>query len=178
MDFWLPGTQQGLWVSNLGLTSSPSSWGPFLVSISQVCFSHHPLSLRTLFTTGGKTRRTRHNCNNCQIPRHLSEQTVNLLIINPLIIMSIYYWFLFPQTTSLEEKMWGWGRKRETIWGNSCLERQQKLGEQSWGSYFHILAFLQNKSGPKCLPWERKKRFHFNCLHVQSWKAKLHMLVA
>lgn len=42
---------------------------------------------------------------------------------------------------------------------------------------FHILAFFHTNVDPVCLPREREKRFHVICVHVQSWKAKLHVLV-
>lgn len=42
---------------------------------------------------------------------------------------------------------------------------------------FHIRAFFHTNSDPMCLPREREKCFHVNCVHVQSWKAKLHALV-
>lgn len=43
---------------------------------------------------------------------------------------------------------------------------------------FYIRAFFHTNSDPVCLPGGREKCFHVNCVHVQSWKAKLHALVA
>lgn len=43
---------------------------------------------------------------------------------------------------------------------------------------FHIPAFFHTNSDPMCLSREREKCFLVNYIHVQSRKAKLHVLVA
>lgn len=42
---------------------------------------------------------------------------------------------------------------------------------------FRILAFFHTNVDPMCLSSEREKCFYVICVHVQSWKAKLRVLV-
>lgn len=108
---------------------------------------------------------------------HINNQTT----IHHCTCLIIMKYLLLFFVVFLQNKLREREGKRKNLKENRAMAvfcGQQKLEERSRGSNFHIFAFFLTKSDPICLPWVTEKCFHVNYLHVQSWKAKLHTLVA